>query len=62
VAKVYPAEFRDDVVRAARKNEAPINQIARDFGISEATLHNLNRCKSKSPEYLDRFTHALRGH
>jgi transposase len=24
----------------ARKHEAPISQIAKDFGISEATLHN----------------------
>lgn len=27
-------------VAVARKHEAPIAQIARDFGISEATLHN----------------------
>lgn len=27
-------------VSVARKHEAPISQIARDFGISEATLHN----------------------
>jgi len=40
MAKAYPTEFRDDVVRVARKHEAPINQIAKDFGISEATLHN----------------------
>jgi transposase-like protein len=35
----YPAEFRDDVVRVARKREATYTQIAKDFGISEATLH-----------------------
>jgi transposase len=40
MAKAYPPEFRDDVVRVARKHEAPLNQIAKDFGISEATLHN----------------------
>ena len=40
MANAYPREFRDDVVRVARKHEAPINQIAKDFGISEATLHN----------------------
>ena len=28
-----------DVVAVARKREAPISQIAKDFGISEATLH-----------------------
>lgn len=38
--KPFPAEFRRDVVAVARKHEAPISQIARDFGISEATLHN----------------------
>jgi transposase len=35
----YPAEFRTDVVRVARKREATYAQIAKDFGISEATLH-----------------------
>ena len=38
--KPFPAEFRRDVVAVARKHEAPIAQIARDFGISEATLHS----------------------
>jgi transposase-like protein len=36
----YPAEFRRDVVRVARKHEAPLSQIAKDFGVAEATLHN----------------------
>src|SRR5271157_5097199 len=40
MAKAFPAEFRHDVVAVARKREAPLNQIAKDFGISEATLHN----------------------
>ena len=40
MARAYPAEFRDDVAAVARKNEAPVSQIAKDFGISEATLHN----------------------
>jgi transposase-like protein len=38
--KPFPAEFRREVVAVARKHEAPISQIAKDFGISEATLHN----------------------
>lgn len=38
--KPYPREFRDDVVAVARKAQAPLNQIARDFGISEGCLHN----------------------
>jgi transposase len=40
MAKAFPAEFRRDVVAVARKRETPLNQIAKDFGISEATLHN----------------------
>jgi len=40
MANACPREFRDDVVRVAQKREAPINQIAKEFGISEATLHN----------------------
>ena len=40
MAKAFPAEFRRDVVAVARKHEAPLKQIAKDFGISEATLHN----------------------
>jgi transposase len=40
MAKAYPAEFRQDVVRVARKRELPLTQIAKDFGISNATLAN----------------------
>jgi len=38
--KPYPVEFRRDVVAVARKHEAPLTQIAKDFGISDASLHN----------------------
>jgi transposase len=38
MAKRYPREFRDDVVRVARQHRAPMAQIAKDFGISNATL------------------------
>ena len=38
--KPYPKEFRDDVVAVARKGEAPLKQIAKDFGISEGCLSN----------------------
>ena len=34
-AEAFPAEFRRDVVAVARKREAPISQIAKDFGISK---------------------------
>ena len=40
VPKPHPREFRDDVVAVARKGEAPIAEIARDFGISESCLRN----------------------
>jgi transposase len=40
MAKAYPEEFRRDVVAVARKREVPLSQIAKDFGVSEATLHN----------------------
>ena len=38
--KPYPKEFRDDVVAVARKGEAPLKQVAKDFGISEGCLSN----------------------
>jgi len=38
--KPYPPEFRRDDVAVARKGEAPLTQIAKDFGISEGCLHN----------------------
>jgi transposase len=37
--KAFPPEFRADVVAVARKGEAPVAQIAKDFGISESCLH-----------------------
>jgi transposase len=39
MAKAFPPEFRRDVVAVARKGEAPLSQIAKDFGISESCLH-----------------------
>ena len=38
--RAHPREFRDDVVAVARKGEAPIAEIAKDFGISESCLRN----------------------
>jgi len=40
VPRPHPKEFRDDVVALARRGEAPIAQIAKDFGISESCLRN----------------------
>ena len=37
--KAFPIEFRRDVVAVARKGEAPLSQIANNFGISESCLH-----------------------
>jgi transposase len=38
VPKPYPAEFRRDVIAVARKSEASVTQVAKDFGISETCL------------------------
>ncbi len=38
--KPYPKEFRDDVVAVARQGQAPLSQIAKDFGVSEGSLSN----------------------
>jgi transposase-like protein len=37
--KAFPEEFRRDVVAVARKGEAPLTTIAKDFGISPAALY-----------------------
>jgi transposase len=39
VLNAFPAEFRADVIAVARKGEAPLRQIAKDFGVTEACLH-----------------------
>lgn len=38
--KPHPREFRDDVVAVARKGEASISRVAKDFGISESCPRN----------------------
>ncbi len=40
MGKPYPQEFRDDVVRVARRGDTPLAQLAVDFGISEASIYN----------------------
>lgn len=37
--KAFPQEFRRDVVAVARRKQAPMSQIAKDFGISQGCLH-----------------------
>jgi transposase len=39
VPRPFPKEFRRDVVAVARKGQAPISQVAKDFGVSESCLH-----------------------
>ena len=36
--KAFPAEFRRDVVAVARRSEASIASVAKDFGVSESCL------------------------
>jgi len=38
--KPIPVAFRRDAVAVTREHEAPISQIVKDFGISDATLHD----------------------
>lgn len=51
VPKLYPSEFRDNVVRVARNREpgGTIEQIAKDFGVHPMTLQRwLQRSKIES--------------
>lgn len=34
----FPEQFRRDVVAVARRREAPLSQIAKDFGVSRSCL------------------------
>lgn len=36
--RAYPLEFRRDVIAVARRREAPLAQIAKDFGVSDTCL------------------------
>ena len=40
MGKPYPKEFRDDVVRVARRGDTGFAQLATDFGVSEASIYN----------------------
>lgn len=63
--KPFPVEFRRDVVAVARKREASLGQIAKDFGISEACLHNwLKKADIEdglTPGVTEKDTAELRG-
>jgi transposase len=34
--RAFPPNFREEVVRVARRREQPVRQTAKDFGISES--------------------------
>ena len=36
--KAFPQEFRRDVIAVARRGEAPLSRIAKDFDVSESCL------------------------
>lgn len=36
--KASPKEFRNDVIAVARRGEAPISRIVKDFGVSDSCL------------------------
>ena len=40
VVKAYPEEFRRDVVAVARRGDASLEQIAKDFGVSTNSITN----------------------
>ena len=40
MGKRYPKEFRDDVVRLARRGDIKYQQLAADFGVSAASIYN----------------------
>ena len=40
VPKPHPKEFREDVVAVARRGDATLAEVAKDFGISESCLRN----------------------
>ena len=40
MGKRYPREFHDDVVRVARSSDTQFAQLAKDFGVSEASICN----------------------
>jgi transposase len=37
---LYPPEFKAEAVKLARSSEKPLSELARDLGVSTATLHN----------------------
>jgi len=59
VSRVHPKEFRADVVAVARRGDAPISQIAKDFGISDSCLRNW--VHAAEVDTCDALGHRVRG-
>ena len=63
--KSYPIVLRRDIVAVARKREASLSQIAKDFGISKACLFNwLKKADIEdglAPGVTEKDTAELRG-
>jgi len=59
--KAFPLEFRRDVIAVARRKEAPMSQIARDFGISDFRSRQGMSARRVSPRSL-KLRHGLSGH
>jgi transposase len=59
--KAFPEEFRCDVVAVARRRQAPMIRIAKDFGISESCLARwVKRAESTVRVSLARRIRAIR--
>ncbi|MDJ0362269.1 IS3 family transposase [Rhodococcus sp. H29-C3] len=56
--KAFPEEFRRDVIAVARKGEAPLRQIAKDFGVSEGCLHRWLKIANRDDGIATKTTSA----
>lgn len=39
MARPFPKELKEEVLAIALKREVPVTQLAKDFGVSAATIH-----------------------
>ncbi|QQD75743.1 transposase [Curtobacterium sp. YC1] len=51
MVRAYSGEFRRDVIAIARKGEASVRQVARDFGVSESCLARWPRLADRGPQH-----------
>ena len=60
--KAYPKEFREDVIRVARTGDAPLRQVAKDFGIAESCLRRwIRKAELAEDRPLDISACGVRG-